>query len=286
MNFDVIVGNPPFQIKSKRSIPIWKEFIKLLLILLKDDGYMCLVTPSSWLQDNKIGPTIKKYDIRYINLKRYFTTKIQSSFLFFILKKTKNINQTHIVTKYDEFVLNLSVQKYIPTKYISKTSIDIFNKFFSHQESFPFFIADYKSKHFSKKKSEKFKYPAYHTKAQPLVYVESDYAIKNKKVIFQIVSKFEPFYDNGNIGVGRGSWAIFVNNENEAKNLLAFMNSKLFTFIQKNSRNGGWFGMSSIPKIDISKEWDDEKIYKHFNIETDEEKKIIETYNDDLFYDK
>ncbi|MEY4127469.1 MAG: hypothetical protein RL737_1658, partial [Bacteroidota bacterium] len=57
MKFNVIVGNPPYQINSsisnKRAEKHWPHFINLSINILKDDGYLSLVTPTSWLSGSK-----------------------------------------------------------------------------------------------------------------------------------------------------------------------------------------------------------------------------------------
>jgi hypothetical protein len=57
MKFDVIVGNPPYQINSsisnKRAEKHWPSFINLSVKILKNDGYLCLITPTSWLSGSK-----------------------------------------------------------------------------------------------------------------------------------------------------------------------------------------------------------------------------------------
>jgi hypothetical protein len=57
MKFDVIVGNPPYQINSsisnKRAEKHWPSFINLSVKILKNNGYLCLITPTSWLSGSK-----------------------------------------------------------------------------------------------------------------------------------------------------------------------------------------------------------------------------------------
>ncbi len=65
-NFDIIIGNPPFnfggikkvptnQEKKKKSdgITIWHEFIKKSISLLKDSGLLLFITPSIWMKTDK-----------------------------------------------------------------------------------------------------------------------------------------------------------------------------------------------------------------------------------------
>jgi len=50
MQFDVVIGNPPYQDSSSaaKNVKLWPKFIKLSVGLLKSGGYISLVTPGSW----------------------------------------------------------------------------------------------------------------------------------------------------------------------------------------------------------------------------------------------
>lgn len=50
MKFDVIVGNPPYQIKvgPRKTEPIWDKFVFKGFDLLNENGYMTLIHPSGW----------------------------------------------------------------------------------------------------------------------------------------------------------------------------------------------------------------------------------------------
>jgi len=50
MKFDVIIGNPPYQMQvgPDKTEPIWDEFVFKSLELLKKDGYLCMIHPSGW----------------------------------------------------------------------------------------------------------------------------------------------------------------------------------------------------------------------------------------------
>jgi hypothetical protein len=49
-NFDVIIGNPPYQeqVGPKKTKSIWNLFVKKSISLLDIDGYMTMVHPSGW----------------------------------------------------------------------------------------------------------------------------------------------------------------------------------------------------------------------------------------------
>ena len=284
MKFDAIIGNPPFQAPEKNGAPLWKKFINLSLPLLKPGGYLCFISPDTWLTDKTIGPVMKTYDIQYVNLKlrSYFTTKIQSTFSFFLINNSPYSGNTEMEAVTETFNTDFNTVLDFPSRNISSITIKIFNKFYSIKKKFePVSVRD----NFSKEKTTIYKYPAYHTRAQPLVYVKTDEYINQKKVIFPTASKFEVFYDNGNLAIATLARASIVKDEEEGNNLLSYMQSKLFTFVQKSSKQGGWFNMKYMPKIDISHYWTDKEIYDHFGI-NDEEIEYIEThitYNKDLW---
>jgi predicted RNA methylase len=68
MQFDVIVGNPPYQ-KSRevRNIgaPLWPEFMEKSMNLLRDGGYLGFVIPATWMKrlNGKAWKVIKNNDL-------------------------------------------------------------------------------------------------------------------------------------------------------------------------------------------------------------------------------
>lgn len=63
MKFDVIVGNPPYQsekgnnrLGSRGDTSLWPKFVHKSLALLKPNGYMCMLHPTSWRKpDERYG---------------------------------------------------------------------------------------------------------------------------------------------------------------------------------------------------------------------------------------
>jgi len=79
MQFDVIVGNPPYQRQREvRNVgsPLWPEFIERGMSLLKDGGVLDLLVPATWMNRKMRGAWkfIAPYDLTYVdpNMKRFF----------------------------------------------------------------------------------------------------------------------------------------------------------------------------------------------------------------------
>jgi hypothetical protein len=62
MKFDVIVGNPPYQDSSTDcySKKLWHEFILKSFDLLKDKGYLSLITPNSLVGKTRVPASFRK----------------------------------------------------------------------------------------------------------------------------------------------------------------------------------------------------------------------------------
>ena len=109
--FDVVVGNPPFQDSSKiaKNSNLWTKFVVLgMNNLLKNDGFLLLITPSSWMspnatQNNKLKDVFTKFNLIYlnINIKHFFN--VGSTFCYYLIQKNNNYIQTKIQTK-NEFL--------------------------------------------------------------------------------------------------------------------------------------------------------------------------------------
>lgn len=49
MNFDIILGNPPYQSENKKStVKLWHKFIRKSRSIVKENGYLCFIVPSSF----------------------------------------------------------------------------------------------------------------------------------------------------------------------------------------------------------------------------------------------
>ena len=281
MKFDVVIGNPPFQLNNKSGTEsLWKKFVKLSIEkCLKEGGYLCFITPTGWLSDNKVRKYFIHKKVIYANLKsniKEFFKGIGSTFSWFIIKNSKGNDILPLDLDEGPIDVNLKEMDVFPERDINKISLSIFKKLRIDAKKMGV-INDNNYRIKSDTKTEEFKYPAFYTVSQPLVYTKMPRYLKDKKVIFSECSSFKPFYDDGTIGAVWHACHIPVKNEQEGKNLLKYLNSKLIKYYEYIGRQGGWNILGHhIPDIDLSKSWTDEEIFDNFNL-SEEEKQYIRT---------
>ena len=77
INFDIIVGNPPFQYRKKENIKskvIWDLFIIKSMELLNDDGFLVFINPQGWREYNNrfklVTNYMKDYNLIYLNMNK------------------------------------------------------------------------------------------------------------------------------------------------------------------------------------------------------------------------
>jgi 16S rRNA G966 N2-methylase RsmD len=105
MKFDVILGNPPYQINSKesnkRAEKLWTKFIGKSNGLLKDGGILSFVTPTSWLSGSKniskgsygVMDLFLENNLTYIE-KGFKFENVSIDTHYWIMKKNSNYTNT------------------------------------------------------------------------------------------------------------------------------------------------------------------------------------------------
>tara|TARA_R110002012_G_scaffold286204_1_gene477599 strand:- start:1790 stop:2944 length:1155 start_codon:yes stop_codon:yes gene_type:complete len=73
MQFDVVIGNPPYQDSNAKAKAnkLWPKFIKVAIGLLKPNGFLSFITPSSFVTSTtRIGKTVRKDLTSSFNIKK------------------------------------------------------------------------------------------------------------------------------------------------------------------------------------------------------------------------
>lgn len=136
-NWDLIIANPPYSGGGNKNKNIFQEFITLSVDLLNDKGYLCFITPNSWMtynNNNKVLKKLLKYGSFIVidnDVKKYFKN-VGSSFTVFVWQKNVYDNKTYIVNNYlkKDIQTNINIPKDLPfiPLYISQSIIDIIQK--------------------------------------------------------------------------------------------------------------------------------------------------------------
>ena len=131
--FDIIIGNPPFNVDGAKKVPtnkksskkndgkaIWMNFVENSIYNLNDNGYLAMITPSLWMKrDHALfpkmrtwGEIIKLHSLTNTETNRIFLKQAQTPTCYFALhKNSKNKIKTYDNCKKDYLLcdINLSI---------------------------------------------------------------------------------------------------------------------------------------------------------------------------------
>lgn len=104
MKFDLVITNPPYQDSShaEKKNTLWRKFVELCVdSLVKENGHVSLVIPSSWMGSRRLlNKYFLPYNLKVINkdeCKRHFS--VGSTFSYFIMQKAPYSGKTYIINK-------------------------------------------------------------------------------------------------------------------------------------------------------------------------------------------
>jgi len=291
--FDAIIGNPPYQERNKNGKSkhgksnLWTKFINYSMDLLKNNGYLLFITPTSWM-----GGTVTCWDkmisnqIHYLDVnecKKYFPG-VGSTFSYYLIEKCGIYKDTKVVCRYKKklyrtrFRLNKDL-KILP-QLTNYTCLNILNKVFQWDNEGKFIRKDMiKGKTTCEKiKTDEHKYPV-------ITFVRRDgtkdiqysnlkiFNQDDKKVLLFRSGYINPTYENGEAAVGNNIHYAVADTEEEGYNLENLYKTDLYKFIfsicstsqYNNGRVMNWLYRKN-PQY--------EDIYNYFNL-TKKEKELI-----------
>ena len=285
MKFDVVVGNPPFNgskndIEGSRAKQLYKDFVSKSLSLA-DNVYM--VMPSLWT--HKTGTL--KTELYNFGLKKCvgcsdkFTVDI--GICYIVAEKGYNGNLTIKPESSDEYEIVWDDKMPIHLN-SSEEKNNILNKVKSKNNLGNIWVRS------SLNRND----PTIGSGSTKVIDITGP-ANSNPEIILTTRKSTEfPGFNSWKvitnnvfgsprigvtkvIGPGVGTSysvvALLVQNEEEAKNLKSYIDSKFVSFIVKCIKNNGanskvLFG--NIPSLDFSKKWSDKAIYKYFGLTPEE----------------
>lgn len=295
--FDVVVGNPPFQNsndRKKTQHKLWIPSTFKAFDLLKENGHLLWITPTSWgSPSNKILKIMQEKDVCKINfdIGNYFSN-IGSTFCYYNVINRPSTNQTTIHNNDKCFTTYIGKDfNYIPNDFCEE-SISIHKKVIFETKNFYDINYDYVNCHnniilkakrnnthstLSHNKTETHIYPVFHTNNK-IWYSEilQEFAL-SPKVMWSRSGYVKPFFTN-QLGCTDMGYFILVDGKAKGDVLVHNLDTSLFKYIFKTAK---WSGFNSeklfqmLPKLP-SKKVNDLEMMSYFNITKDEQKYIYD----------
>jgi len=252
LNFDIILGNPPFQYKeaqNDKSHTIWHLFIKRSYEeLLNDKGYLLFVHPSGWRDIDgdyrNIYIYIKNNNLIYLSMNTYDDGKrvfggAGTNFDYYLVQNIKTNNNLTFINDIDnkEYKINLNDLDFIPSGKLS-----LFQKLLTKKEKVnvlhDWSIYETRKPYISKIKDNIFKYPIINTITQKdgcniLYSKEKKGHFGIPKVIWSNGAGTYPIIDEkGKYGLTQFAYAIVDDKQNLQK-IKDAMSSEIFINLMK-----------------------------------------------------
>ena len=305
--FDIIVGNPPYQSVTEEGVVkgggnnLYTKFIYMSDRLLKDNGFLLYITPPTFFSigrsNNKDDSNVRRdvfnnYFIHHINLEecsKYF--KVGSKFIYYLIEKRQELNpKIEVICKYNKKIYHTTIHQellnnaeYLPYL-LTNDSLSICNKVKSMDNKLSIFHSpDNRSdkKHVKKSKDEEHKYPIQATGSQVHYSSKECKNQTDKKILMSESGYLHPFYDDGVNGVGGHCFALLVKDKSESDYLIKLINSNLYKFYIEINKWSGFHHvkvLQSLSYIKLNNDFTDEDLYAQFDLSQTEIDLIKEIY--------
>ncbi len=287
MKFDVVLGNPPYQSgKGEKggARSLWRKFIKASFTMVKKDGYVAMVCPGFPHQARDLEHCFSNNTPLVLNndVSHHFPG-IGSDIKYWVVREGKH-DQDFIV---DNVIWDWNISS---DPELDPTLASIFSKtigannLFECKQDHGYSSTQFKNdpNDYLEKPKGKCKYPIRHASTVKVCYVSEPTECHFKKKVMMTFSGYPDFkyYDKSNpmSSCFQMSGYIEVNSKKEGSDLINLYSTKLYKFLAKGTKSAGMRGTVNycLPKVDLSKQWNDELLYKHFKL-TDDEIKYVES---------
>lgn len=314
MKFDVIIGNPPYQLSdggfAASAMPIYHKFIEAAIAL--NPKYISMIIPSRWFAGGKglddfrakmLTDKRLKVLVDHPNAEDCFPgVEIKGGVCYFLWDSKHNgecevrsmlggeevSRATRKLDEHDTFIrFNESIE--IINKIKSKNE-ETLDKKVSSRKPFGFAtdFKDYKTKDFT---------GAVKIYARGEIgFISKDKILNNQswinkyKVFMAMAAEGKGTYPNNITGkpimIGKNTCCTetylvidVFDDKNKAENLEKYIKTRFFRFLvslKKNTQHLSKDRFSFVPDLDMSVEWTDEKLYKRYEI-TEEEQGFIKS---------
>ena len=147
IKFDIIIGNPPYNINGTKKVPtnstlakksdgqtIWCNIVKKNITMLNDNGIMNVLIPSIWMKPDKAGmyELLLKYKIEKLHAfsasetNKIFGFNVQTPICYFLMTKSGNTGKVELYDSIKERYIDFTLTTDTP---IPLCFVSIVNKF-------------------------------------------------------------------------------------------------------------------------------------------------------------
>ena len=303
MQFDVVVGNPPFQSNSAgRAEKLWPKFISRAFDICKPDGIVAIISPTSWTAGSKniskgstgvLSDIFQVYDIQRINLdvREHFPT-VGTHIGYFIGTKRPNTGKTLV----NDRVINLQDFDILPS---GSANFDVRFTILEKVMRFPtkFQVNSYTGGGANRKQGLDQETPTHTHKTYVrggnlgsvnwayFTGVENPKHAHKRKVIIPIsgAEKFMPFIDTQGVAFSLSCYIVELEDHESLAGACSVFYSKFFRFLIEGYRTSGFIQIQivkNLPRINMDREYSDQDIYRIMNLTSAETEYIENTIRD------
>jgi hypothetical protein len=287
------IGNPPFQdvmsdgSRKAKNHNLWRPIIEKSYNEVSEGGILSFVCPSSWMSlsnsNKNMFNIIKNNEVIDINIdecSKYFKG-VGNNFSYFTLIKNGNPKSTNITCSYKgkiyktKSIIDIDCLPLL----VTNNSISILKKFiFKDHKRFNIKFDSYlhaytKKRLLTDKKDDNHKYKIYHT-LNIIKWSEIPHHNQNEwKILIPRSTYYYKLFIDNECGTTQSMGYLVCENEESSIKTKNILLSKLYRYVMSITRWGNWTSQDilyKLPEIDINEEWDDEKIFKYFDLSEEE----------------
>lgn len=306
--FDINVGNPPYQANNNKSNKLWVKFLNKVYSE-NPPTYTSFVVPTSIMESNseqikKLRGYLKNRG-NVFNLTKKNVFNINEEVVFFTSNSVGDYEKTKIVFECGKTLMldNSNIRSRLSTSPFDELKLSIISKVEGLESKLNYvFDFNYNSNKTTPKKlisggyvsefcDDIYRYPIHHSASKTLYAkdINSPYSKNGESTFGKLKVLFN--YSGGYVGdkymfmtknlIGKQMVGVYVYDEKEGEDLIKIYSSKLFSWYITNEKTGGFnTGIFKLPKINHTKKWTDQQLYEYFNLTEEEINLIEETIKD------
>ena len=291
MKFDLIIGNPPYQLTNSKKL--WPEFVQFSLDHVNPGGHVALVVPSTWLESN--GSAYKNVrdrltgDHNLLSVSRDANNhfSVGQDICSFVSCDEPYQHRTSYTFNQKTSIIDLS--KGLP-KSSNREMIDtLIKKITAHDPKILWTINDkasrVRSSDISKSLTSTHHYPVWQSTAN-FGYVSQPLSDHGKlKLAVNYSSSFhsdKKSHNNMPIttdGIGSLMGYVLLDNEDQGLKIRSYLCSRLIRFLVANYKKANTGFSDAVKRCIIPKVpdqmWTDQEVYNYFKL-TDHEIALVE----------